>query len=94
MMSIEIVYAVHTSRPDEIGAVEIIFVDERSARTYARSRSNDHRILSASVTRYHVGQLGSRHPVVWYRDGQEQHPRTARPGRLYPTDGPCSAPDR
>lgn len=31
----------------------------------------------------------TRHPVTWYLDGQEQDPRTRRPGRLYPTDGPA-----
>ena len=48
-----VVFAVHTTRPDEgAGAIEVIFTAERSARSYARSRSNDWRITSASVTRY------------------------------------------
>ena len=88
----ERVYAVHTNRSDEVGAVEIVFTSASEARRYARSRSNDHRILSASVTSYVVGQLGTRNPVAWYVDGQEQYPRAERPGgRYYPTDGPCSA---
>ena len=87
------VFAVHTVKPDSgAGAVEVIFGSEQAARTYARSRSNDWRILSASVTSYILGQLGSRNPVVWYAHGQEQHPRAERPdGRYYPTDGPCCA---
>ncbi|MGH3615773.1 MAG: hypothetical protein ACRDRK_24890 [Pseudonocardia sp.] len=95
------VFAVHTTRPDEgAGAVEVIFTDERSAQNYARSRSNDSRITSASVTSYTLGQLGSRRPITWYRDGREQDLRAARPDqRYYPTDHPCPAlpdglPDR
>src|SRR5690242_17601853 len=87
-----VVFAVHTTRPDEeAGAVEVIFTDERSARAYARSRSGDHRITSASVTRYTLGQLGARHPITWYRDGDEQDIRATRPDRrYYPTDYPAS----
>ena len=64
-----------------------MFEDERQARDYARSRSTDYRVLAVSVTSYVLGQLGTRHPVAWYRSGQEQHPRAARPGPYYPTDG-------
>ena len=85
------VFPVHTTRPDDgAGAIEVIFTDEDSARSYARSRSNDWCITSASVTRYTVGQLGTRHPVVWYRYGDEQDVRGVRPDcRYYPTDHPC-----
>lgn len=86
------VFAVHTTRRGHsAGAIEVIFADERSALTYARSRSTDHRITSASVTSYPLGQLGARHPVSWYRDGEEQDIRTARPDRrYYPTDHPTT----
>ena len=89
------VFAVHTTRPDEgAGAIEVIFMDERSARVYARSRSNDWRITSASVTRYTLGQLGTRHPMAWYQHGDEQGARTTRPDhRYYPTDHPCVVDD-
>ena len=67
------VFAVHTTRPDEgAGAIEVIFTDEHSARSYARSWSNDWRITSASVTRYTLGRLCTRHPVTWYQHGDEQ----------------------
>jgi hypothetical protein len=89
------VFAVHTTRPEEgAGAIEVIFTDERSARAYARSRSNDWRITSASVTRYTLGQLGTRRPVAWYQRGDERDIRAARPDqRYYPTDHPCAAPE-
>lgn len=87
-----LVFAVHTTRLDDCpGAVEVIFTDEDAARAYARSRSGDWRITSASVTRYTVGQLGTRHPITWYRDRDEQDIRTARPDqRYYPTDYPAA----
>jgi hypothetical protein len=86
-VAIDRVHAVHTTRRDEVGAVEIVFEDERQARDYARSRSTDYRVLAVSVISYVLGQLGTRHPVAWYRNGQEQPPRAARPGTYYPTDG-------
>lgn len=87
-----VVFAVHTTRSDaSAGAVEVIFVDEHAARTYARSRSNDWRITSASVTGYTLGQLGARHPISWYQGGDEQDIRATRPDRrYYPTDHPAS----
>jgi hypothetical protein len=93
-MSTERVYAVHATRPDDVGAIEVVFGDENSARRYARSRSNDFRVLSASVTSYVLGQLGSRHPVAWFKNGDEQHPRDARPGPFYPADGAVADVER
>lgn len=81
------VYSVHTARPDDVGAVEVVFRTEREALAYAKDRSTDHRVLAASVTRFTVGEFGSRHPVAWFVGGQEQPPRARRPGRFYPTDG-------
>ena len=82
----EHVYAVHATRPDEVGSVEVIFPDEPSARAYAASRSGDHRVLAVSVTEFVLGELGSRQPVAWYRDGQLQDKRAPRPGALYPVE--------
>lgn len=81
----ELIYSVHTARPDDLGAVEIIYRSEREARAFAADRSRDHRVLSASVTRFVIGELGTRRPVAWYVDGVEQPQRWDRP--LYPTDG-------
>jgi len=82
-----VIYSVHTTRPDDIGAVDILFTTEREALEYAKDRSTDWRVLAASVTRFMVGELGTRHPVAWFVDGLEQPHRAARPGKLYPTDG-------
>ena len=83
----EWIYAIHTTRPDDVGAVEIVFRSEHEALSYAADRSRDFRVLSASVTRYLLGKLGTRHPVAWFVDGAAQPHRAERPGKLYPTDG-------
>jgi hypothetical protein len=92
MSELQRVFAVHTVKPDGgAGAVEVIFETEQEARRYARSRSCDWRILSASVTSYVLRQLGTRHPVAWFQRGEEMSLRVARPdGRFYPTDGPVT----
>jgi hypothetical protein len=79
------VYSVHTMRPDDIGAVEIVFRTEHEAIAYAMDRSTDWRIVGAAVTRFTIGELGTRHPVAWFVEGEEQPPRADRPGRFYPT---------
>jgi hypothetical protein len=81
----EAIYSVHTTRPDDIGAVEIVFRTEREAIAYAMDRSTDWRIVATAVTRFTIGELGTRHPVAWFVKGKEQPPRAARPGRFYPT---------
>ena len=78
------VYSVHATRPDDVGAVEVIFGSEAEAREYARSRSLDDRVLSTSVTSFRVGRLGTRQSVAWFVEGNEQPRSFSR--RLYPTD--------
>jgi hypothetical protein len=64
-----------------------VFISEKEARAYARDRSTDFRVLAASVTRFTIGSLGTRHPVAWVIEGREQPRRAPRPGNFYPTDG-------
>ncbi|MBP2369921.1 hypothetical protein SAMN05216207_109311 [Pseudonocardia ammonioxydans] len=78
------VYSVHATKADDVGAVEIVFRTEGEARTYAQSRSSDDRVLSTSVTSFHVGRLGTRRSVAWFVDGVEQSVSFTR--RIYPTD--------
>lgn len=78
-----VVFTVHTTRPDNGGTVEVIYGSEREARAFAESRSRDLRVQSARVTRFLVGQFGTRHPVALYVDGTEQPQRFDRP-QLYP----------
>jgi hypothetical protein len=77
------IFSVHATKPDELGAVEVVFTTERDARRYARDRSMDSHVTSASVTRFTVDELGTRHPVAWYRDGKEQ-PMRFHDRQLYP----------
>lgn len=58
------------------------FRTEREARSYAQDRSGDCPVLAVSVTRFTVGELGTRTAVAWY-DGVERPRRASRPGRLY-----------
>ena len=82
------IYAVHATKADDAGAVEVIFSDEQEARAFAVTRSGDHRVLAASVTRYTLGELGARNPIAWYVEGRLQDPRGQRPGgRYYPSAG-------
>ncbi len=39
------IFTVHTTRPDDIGAVEIVFITEEEAMAYARDRSTDFRVI-------------------------------------------------
>lgn len=80
-----LVYAIHTARPDDVGAVEVVYLTEQDARGYAKDRSRDWRVTSASVTRYVVGQLGTRTPVALYIDGEERPRRSWADDRLYPS---------
>lgn len=66
------VYAVHVVKPEAIGAVEVMYGSEPEARKYAAERSGDDRVVSASVTRFTIGQLGTRRPVTWFIRGAEQ----------------------
>ncbi len=80
-------FTVHTVRPQDVGAVEIVFLTEDDANEYARDRSSDFRVLATSVTRFTVGELGTRRPLSWFVNGTEQPHRDPRPGRTYPADG-------
>ncbi|MCF7552581.1 hypothetical protein [Pseudonocardia sp. WMMC193] len=79
----ERVYAVHSVKPDELGAVEVVYPTVDQALAYAADRSRDERVLSTSVTEYTMGSLGSRRPVTWFVEGVEQPPKFDR-SRIYP----------
>ncbi|WP_219415703.1 hypothetical protein [Pseudonocardia nigra] len=82
----ELAFTVHVTRADISGGVEVIFQTERDARAFAKSRSQDQGVLSASVTGFLIGVFGSRQPVAWYSDGNEQPPRYHGSKRqFYPT---------
>jgi hypothetical protein len=78
------VYAVHATKPDDVGVVEVVWRTERQARKYAAERSTDFHVLATAVTRYQLGVLGARTSIAWYVKGVEQPIRQPRPGSLYP----------
>jgi hypothetical protein len=78
------VYAVHATKPDDIGIVEVIWRTEQLARKYAAERSTDFQVRATAVTRYQVDVLGARASIAWYVNGAEQPIRESRPGPLYP----------
>jgi hypothetical protein len=79
------VYAVHATKPDDTGLLEVVFSTEQKARNLACERSMDYGVLAAAVTRYAVDELGTRHALAWYVNGVQQPPRAARPGPVYPS---------
>ncbi len=89
-------FSVHATKVGEVGAVEIVFRDEREARRFAKDRSRDWRVMSTSVTSFVIGELGTRHPVAWYAKGEEQPPRFHGPERQFYPRTPATArrPDR
>jgi hypothetical protein len=78
------VFAVHATKPDDVGAVEVVWRSERLARQYAAERSTDFRVLATAVTCYRLDMLGTRRSIAWYVKGVEQPIRKPRPGPLYP----------
>jgi hypothetical protein len=78
------VYAVHATKPDDGGVLEVIWQSERQARRYAAERSTDLHVLATAVTRYQLDVLGTRTSIAWYIKGVEQPISERRPGRLYP----------
>jgi nitrous oxide reductase accessory protein NosL len=79
-------YAVHSTRVGGASAVEVLFSSETEARTYAVSRSTDFHVLASVITRYVLGQLGTRHPVGWFVDGKPQDARAIPTGAIYPIE--------
>jgi hypothetical protein len=86
-------YAVHSTRPDETGAVEVLFASEAEACEYAIRRATDFRVVASVVTRYALGELGSRHPVAWYVNGEPQDHRALPARAMYPVEPHPPVPD-
>jgi hypothetical protein len=66
------VFAIHVVLVDEVRATQAIFTDEGQALGYAAQVSNDDEVLAAAVTRFVVGELGSRRNVGMFVRGRRQ----------------------
>lgn len=67
-----LVYAVHATTVENVGAITAVFDDLNLAREYAERRSSDIGVLCAAVNSFHLNQLGTRSAVTWYLRGVEQ----------------------
>jgi hypothetical protein len=78
----EVVHGQHGQR----GAV--LFASEAEACAYTKRRSTDFPVVASVVTRYALGELGSRHPVAWYVNGPSSPSRRRDVPRRAPPAGP------
>ena len=66
------VYAVHTTRADEVRPTEAIYSDEATACAHAAEMSTDHGIVAASVVRFALDRHGDRRNIAMFVGGQRQ----------------------
>jgi hypothetical protein len=63
------VWAVHVLKDAGATFAEAVFGDQRRAEQYAGARSSDIGVRGTAVTRFTVGELGTRSTVGWFVDG-------------------------
>ena len=62
----------HSVRPDEICATEVIWTVRVDAERYAREVSTDPGVLAGAVTRFVLNSPGERRPVTLFVQGKRQ----------------------
>ena len=67
--SMEKVWAVHVLKDSGATFAEAVFPDQVKAEEYAGERSTDIGVRGTAVTRYTVGELGTRSTINWFVDG-------------------------
>ena len=67
-----IVYTVHATNAENVGAITAVFTDLKLARDYAQGRSSDIGILCAAINSFRLDELGTRTAVTWFLRGVEQ----------------------
>ena len=72
MATSKVVYGVHSIRPDEISATELVCTSPEAAEDYARKLSTDPGVLAGAVTRFVLDTAGQRTAVALYVDGTRQ----------------------
>ena len=63
------VWTVHVLKDAGATFAEAVFPDQVRAEEYAGKRSGDAGVRGTAVTRFTVGELGSRSTISWYVDG-------------------------
>lgn len=69
---VPLVYAVHATNVQAVGAMSAIFNDLCMAEKYALGRSSDYGVICSSVTSFELNKLGTRRCVSWFQDGEKQ----------------------
>jgi hypothetical protein len=63
------VWTVHVLKDAGATFAEAVFPDQAQAEAYARARSEDAGVRGTAVTRFTVGELGTRSTTGWFVDG-------------------------
>jgi hypothetical protein len=63
------VWAVHVLKDAGATFAEAVFGDLGHAEDYASARSEDAGVRGTAITRFTVGELGSRSTISWFVDG-------------------------
>lgn len=64
------VWAVHVLKDSGATFAEVVFPEQVPAERYAGQRSSDIGVRGTAVTRYTVGELGTRSTINWYVGGE------------------------
>lgn len=83
------VWTVHVLKDAGATFAEAVFPDLITAEEYAGPRSEDAGVRGTAITRFMVGELGSRSTVGWFVDGASCDGRilAARSGRKVGSPG-------
>lgn len=68
--SMEQVWAVHVLKDSGATFAEAVFPSRLQAEEYAGERSTDVGVRGTAVTRYTVGELGTRSTINWFVGGE------------------------
>jgi hypothetical protein len=63
------VWAVHVLKDTGATFAEAVFGDQGRAEKYASGRSTDSGVRGTAITRFTVGELGTRSTIGWFVDG-------------------------
>jgi hypothetical protein len=86
------IFAVHVVLPAEIRPTELLCGKRSDAEREAKERSKDPEVLAAGVTRFVLGERGTRRPVALYVRGVRQQVPYVSDDRLIHAGGAGYAP--
>jgi hypothetical protein len=86
------VFAVHVVLPAEIRPTELLCEHLAEAEREAKERSTDPEVFAAAVTRFVLGERGTRRPVALYVRGIRQQVPYVSDDRMIHAGGAAYAP--